>query len=67
MTVEAYLNPDFTLARKILFLIATLIGIGIGLGFVYLVTMLVLDKDISPRDRKWALMGGFDDKVQRLF
>ncbi|RKM62318.1 hypothetical protein D6855_02555 [Butyrivibrio sp. CB08] len=67
MSVEAYLNPDFTIFKKLIFLLVTLALIGIGLGFIYLVSMMVLDKDIPLRDRKWALMGAFEDKSQRLF
>ncbi len=67
MSVEAYLNPDFTTLKKLIFLLVTFAGIGIGLGFIYLVSMMVLGRDISPRDRKWALMGAFEDKAQRFF
>ncbi len=67
MTVEAYLNPDFTALKKLVFLLVTLIGVGISLLFVYFVTRLVLRKNISERDRKRELISAFEDKTQRFF
>ncbi len=67
MTVEAYLNPDFTALKKLVFLLVTLIGVGISLLFVYFVTRLVLRKNISERDRKRELTSAFEDKTQRFF
>ena len=67
MSVEAYLNPDFTLAGKMIFLLVTAVGIGISLGLIYLVSLMVLDRDIPERNRKQAAFGAFEDKAQRFF
>jgi MFS family permease len=67
MSVEAYLNPDFTAAKKLLFLLVTAVLIGIGIGFIYLVSLLVLGRDIPVGNRRQAVLGALEDKVQRFF
>ncbi len=34
MSVEAYLNPDFTVGKKLVFLLVTAALLGIGIGFI---------------------------------
>ena len=67
MSVEAYLNPDFTVGKKLLFLLMTAALLGIGIGFIYLVSLLVLGRDIPVGNRKQAVLGALEDKVQRFF
>ena len=67
MSVEAYLNPDFTVGKKLLFLLVTAALLGIGIGFIYLVSLLVLGRDIPVGNRKQAVLGALEDKVQRFF
>ncbi|MBE5828119.1 MAG: hypothetical protein E7305_01505 [Butyrivibrio sp.] len=67
MSVEAYLNPDFTVGKKLLFLLVTAALLGIGIGFIYLVSLLVLERDIPVGNRKQAVLGALEDKVQRFF
>ncbi len=67
MSVEAYLNPDFTAVKKLIFLLVTAALLGIGIGFIYLVSLLVLGRDIPARNRKQAVLGALEDKVQRFF
>ena len=67
MTVEAYLNPDFTIWKKLIFLLVTFIGIGIGLLFVYGASILTTRRDGSVNQRKHELYGVFVDKTQRFF
>ena len=67
MSVEAYLNPDFTVGKKLLFLLMTAALLGIGIGFIYLVSLLVLGRDIPAGNRKQAVLGALEDKVQRFF
>ena len=67
MSVEAYLNPDFTVGKKLLFLLVTAALLGIGIGFIYLVSLLVLGRNIPVGNRKQAVLGALEDKVQRFF
>lgn len=67
MSIEAYLNPDFTVGKKLLFLLVTAALLGIGIGFIYLVSLLVLGRDIPVGNRKQAVLGALEDKVQRFF
>ncbi len=67
MSVEAYLNPDFTAVKKLIFLLVTAALLGIGIGFIYLVSLLVLGRDIPAKNRKQAVLGALEDKVQRFF
>ncbi len=67
MTIEAYLNPDFTLGKKLIFLLITFVALAVGLGFIYLVSLLVLGRDISAKNRRQAVLGALEDKVQRFF
>ena len=67
MSVEAYLNPDFTVGKKLLFLLVTAALLGIGIGFIYLVSLLVLGRNIPVENRKQAVLGALEDKVQRFF
>ena len=67
MNIKAYINPDFTWDKKLIFLIITAAAIGISLGLIYIVSMMVLDRDLSGRAKVRALRGAFVDKSQRLF
>jgi hypothetical protein len=61
------LNPDFTLGKKLIFLIITFIGVGISIGIIYLSASLVLNKKLHGRSREIAMDLAFVDKVQRFF
>ncbi len=67
MNIKAYINPDFTWDKKLIFFIITATAIGISLGLIYIVSMLVLDRDLSGRAKVAALRDAFVDKSQRLF
>ncbi len=67
MNIKAYINPDFTWDKKLIFFIITAAAIGISLGLIYIVSMLVLDRDLSGRAKVAALRDAFVDKSQRLF
>ncbi|SFC21849.1 hypothetical protein [Butyrivibrio sp. YAB3001] len=67
MTIKAYLNPDFTLGKKLIFFLVCFIGIAISLGLIYLVAITVLQRDISGQRKKLALNNAFVNKVQRFF
>ncbi len=67
MTVEAYLNPDFTIVKKLIFLLVTFVGIGIGLLFVYGASVLTARRDGSASQNRHELHGVFVDKTQRFF
>ena len=67
MTVEAYLNPDFTPVRKLIFLLVTFAGIGIGLLFIYWVSILTAGGKGSRRKRRNDLSSVFVDKSERFF
>nr|WP_297770646.1 hypothetical protein [uncultured Butyrivibrio sp.] len=67
MSISAYLNPDFTLGKKLIFLLITFIGVGISIGIIYLSASLVLNKKLHGRSREIAMDLAFVDKVQRFF
>ncbi len=70
MTVEAYLNPDFTLLKMLIFGLITLAAIGLSLLLIYGVTILVdkaSDKRYSDYDEEVSLEDAFVDKCQRFF
>jgi hypothetical protein len=67
MNIKAYINPDFTWDKKLIFFVITTAAIGISLGLIYIVSMMVLDRDLSGRAKVRALRGAFVDKSQRLF
>jgi hypothetical protein len=67
MTIQAYINPDFTWGKKLIFFLIVSAGIGISLGLIYLVSMLVLDKELRGRAKVQGLRDAFEDKAQRLF
>ncbi len=67
MNIKAYINPDFTWDKKLIFFVITAAAIGISLGLIYIVSMMVLDRDLSGRAKVRALRGAFVDKSQRLF
>ncbi len=67
MTISAYLNPDFTWDKKLIFLLVTFAAIGISMGFIYLATRLVLNRALGGSVRRRALRNAFVDKSQRFF
>lgn len=67
MTISAYLNPDFTWVKKLIFLLVTFAAIGISMGFIYLATKLVLNRAPGGSVRRRALRNAFVDKSQRFF
>ncbi|MCR5670880.1 MAG: hypothetical protein K6G10_07745 [Butyrivibrio sp.] len=67
MTIEAYLNPDFTFFKKIIFFLVTLAGMGIGLLLIFFVAQFFVEKDLPKRARQLALESAFEDKAQRFF
>ncbi len=67
MTISAYLNPDFTWGKKLIFLLVTFAAIGISMGFIYLATKLVLNRSLGGSVRRYALRSAFVDKSQRFF
>ncbi len=67
MTVEAYLNPDFTIGKKLIFLLVTFVGIAIGLLFVYVAAILTTKKEGSAGQQRYELHDAFVDKSQRFF
>ncbi len=70
MTIEAYLNEDFTLIKKLIFFLITCAAIAISLVLIYAVTVLV-EKSSRRRYREdeeeYALQDAFVDKCQRFF
>jgi hypothetical protein len=67
MSIKAYINPDFTWDKKLIFFVIAFAAIGISLGLIYLVSMMVLGRDLSRREKVTALRSAFEDKAQRLF
>lgn len=67
MTFEAYTNPDFTMGKKLIFLLLSFAGMGIALLLIYGVASLMTEKDMPKRLRRRELNGMFVDKSQRLF
>ena len=71
MTIEAYLNPDFTIIRKTIFGLITFAAVGISLLFIYGVTLLVDRKKRSRYEddpyEEGTLQDAFVDKAQRFF
>ena len=66
MTFEAYLNPDFTLDKKIIFLIAAFIGLAVCILFIVIgnsISTAGLPDDIRRGERNTRI----HDRVQRFY
>ncbi|MCR5403972.1 MAG: hypothetical protein K6E91_09190 [Butyrivibrio sp.] len=67
MTVEAYINPEFTPVKKFFFFLVTMVGIGISLLLIFIVTQMFIEKGLQRSERKLAFSSALEDKVQRFF
>ena len=67
MSIKAYINPDFTWDKKMIFFLMVSAAIGISLGLIYLASIVVLDRKLTGRTKVFALRDAFVDKSQRLF
>ena len=67
MSVSKYLNPDFTIGKKLIFLLLCFVGIGISLLLIYGSVLLTDSKAPSEGSRRSRIYRGFVDKSQRLF
>lgn len=67
MSVSKYLNPDFTLGKKLIFLLLTFVLIGISLSLIYASVLLTDKKCPSEGSRRSRIYRGFVDKSQRFF
>lgn len=67
MTVEAYINPEFTLAKKLFFFLVTMTGICISLLLIYFVSQMFIRKGLSKDEHRYALKNAYEDKAQRFF
>ena len=66
MTIDAYLNPDFSLIQKLIFLIMTFAGIGLCMVGIYIYSCIYAGK-YSSEKRKEYLSIDFDIRLQKLF
>ena len=66
MTIEAYLNPDFTLAKKLIFLVMTFAGIALCMVGIYIFSTISAQKYASEK-RKEYLSIDFDIRLQKFF
>lgn len=67
MTIKAYLNPDFTWDKKIIFLLICFAAVGISMGLIYIATLMVMRRGLSGRMKEIATKSAFVDKSQRFF
>lgn len=67
MTVEAYLNPEFTPVKKFFYFLVTMVGIAISLLLIFLAAQIFLKRGLSRQERELALQTAFVDKTQRFF
>ncbi len=66
MTLDAYFNPDFTWPKKLIFLLAALLGVVISILFIFLGAEIVVKK--GPREeRREILIDKFDTLVQLFY
>ncbi len=66
MTIDAYLNSDFTLAKKLIFLLLTMLGIGICLAVIYGISRIYA-RGYQEGKREEYLREDFDIRSQRFF
>ena len=66
MTIEAYLNPDFTFTKKLIFLCLTLALSGVGVGIIFLYTR-AYGKRYDARCREEYIKEDFEVRLQKFF
>lgn len=66
MTIQAYLNPDFTLIKKIIFLCLTLALCGVCMGIIYLFSK-AYGKKYDAGCREEYIKEDFEVRVEKFF
>ena len=66
MTIEAYLNPDFTIVKKLIFLCLTLALSGVCIGFIFLYSK-AYGKRYDARCREEYTKEDFEVRLQKFF
>ncbi|MBO6241157.1 MAG: hypothetical protein J6O61_10085 [Butyrivibrio sp.] len=66
MTVDAYLNPDFTLTKKLIFLLITFAGIGLCVLGIYIYSRISARKYVSEKRKEYQSID-FEIRLQKFF
>ncbi len=66
MTIDAYLNSDFTLVKKFIFLLLTFVGLGVCLAIIYGISS-VYARGYQEGKREEYLKEDFEIRSQRFF
>lgn len=66
MNIEAYFNPDFTLVKKLIFLLMTFAAIGLCVLIIYGISVAIAQR-YNEKHRDEYLREDFDVRIHKLF